>query len=862
MSRSSTPHKQATATQETQLTPGLRLVSSTDLSGRITQCNDAFEVISGYSQKELLGANHNIVRHPDVPKAIYEDMWRTLKDGLPWTQVIKNKRKDGGYYWVQANATPVYDENGQVTGYLSVREAVSEAEKQETQAAWAKVNAGQLKIHHGKFYSGMRRRFVTSVVGPQGHMLTLALLVGVVPLFATHLLFDPMPIWGLFIMAAGMLGIAWWLGSFLESRIQEAIKYLRQLSGGKPKLDMSIRKTYMGQMRAAIQSAALAIGAYREDTETQRDRGNRLHFAVDQAWANMMMLDQDHNVIYINQQLTAFFKSRESVFQSVLPGFQADQVVGSNIDQFDRATEVPFFEPEDQTHYAQFHFGKLYLKLKFVPIFNRMGYRIGTVVEWADKTAEHELLKEVEHIHAGIVHGDLDYRVNLELASDTIRPVAEALNMTLDAIVRSIDMAAHVAINMSVGQFDQVIKAKAPGYFGVVKEALTVSMENISDILAGVQEVSGFIDEDSKKVHNASANLSESAQNQAASLEQTSASMEEITSAVESSSDNAVQAANKAKSAVDRAKGGVSVMQQAIESMDSINTASQKIGDIISLIDSIAFQTNLLALNAAVEAARAGEHGRGFAVVAGEVRALAGKSSDASKEIRALIEDTIEKVGQGSEYVNDSGTALNEIQTAIEETLTVIEEISRSSKEQTKGISQINEAIASIDSGVQKNAAMAEDTNQSAEQLEMLTAAMTKNADSFSIIPRGHASALDSDVNFVRIRMAHRQWRAKARAFIHGFDVGVVPEKAVDPKACELGQWIYGDGQVYRDYPKFQTLEQTHAAMHAHVGKIIELKHLNDTQGAEAELDELERLSNEVVKTLNEMEDEMANTSQ
>ncbi|KUJ72927.1 methyl-accepting chemotaxis protein [Thiomicrospira sp. WB1] len=843
---------------ETPVPEGLRLVSSTDLKGTITQCNDAFEAISGFSRNELLGANHNIVRHPDVPEAVFADMWATLKEGLPWTQVVKNRRKDGGYYWVQANATPVYDDQGQITGYLSVREAVSNSAKQEATRAYEQIKQGKLKIYHGEVYSGLRRNFVTSKMGPQSQMVGLAFLVGVLPLILTHTLVDEMPLWGLLALSALMLGVAFWIGSFLQNRISQAIRYLRQLSGGKPKLDMSIRITYMGRLRAAIQSAALAIGAYREDTESERDRGNRLHFAVDQAWTNMMMMDKDHTIVYVNQQLERFFKAREPQFKQVLPHFQPNHVVGQNIEMFDHEGNAPFFEPEDQTHFSDIELGGLYFKLKFVPVTNRMGMRIGTVVEWADKTSEQELLKEVRHIHEGIVEGNLDYRVNLELASDTIRPVAEALNMTLDAIVKSIDMAANVAINMSVGQFNQKIDAHAPGYFGVVKEALTVSMENISDILAGVQEVSGFIDQDSRRVHTASSNLSESAQNQAASLEETSASMEQITSAVESSSDNAVQASQKAQSAVDRAKRGVTVMQQAIESMDSINTASQKIGDIISLIDSIAFQTNLLALNAAVEAARAGEHGRGFAVVAGEVRSLAGKSSDASKEIRALIEDTIEKVGQGTTYVNDSGEALNEIQTAIEETLSVIEEISRSSQEQSKGLAQINEAVASIDEGVQKNAAMAEDTNQSAEQLEMLTAAMTKNADSFKILPRNHSSALDSDVNFVRIRMAHRQWRAKARAFIHGFDVGVVPEKAVDPKACELGAWIYGSGQQYQSNPKFQKLEQTHAAMHAHVGKIIELKNLGDTKGAEAQLDELERLSNSVVDTLNQMEDEMA----
>ncbi|MGC9386883.1 MAG: methyl-accepting chemotaxis protein, partial [Hydrogenovibrio sp.] len=483
---------------------------------------------------------------------------------------------------------------------------------------------------------------------------------------------------------------------------------------------------------------------------------------------------------------------------------------------------------------------------------------VSTVVEWQDRTLTAQLMSEVRKIHDGILVGDLSCRVDLTKADADFYPIAEALNMTLDSIVRSIDMSTDVAIAMSVGDFQQTIDQPCPGYFGVVKEALTVSMENISDILSGVKEVSDLIDSDSQEVRRASQALSSSSQSQAASIEQTSASMEQMTSAVQSSSENAKEAAEQTRSAALKAEQGVKVMQSAIESMEAISQASERIGDIITLIDSIAFQTNLLALNAAVEAARAGEHGRGFAVVAGEVRNLAGKSADAAKEIRGLIEDTLQKVEQGSRYVNDSGQSLNEIHQSIHEVQTIIDDISKSSQEQTQGISQVNIAISDIDSQVQKNALMAENTSQTAMQLERLTQAMTQNAQTFQIKSRAHKSALGADANFVRIRMAHRQWRAKARAFIHGFDVGVDPQKAVDPKACELGQWIYGAGQHYAAFPSYQALEKNHQAMHAHIGKIIQLQSVGDSAAAEANLDELERLSRVVVEAINEMEGQLA----
>ena len=206
-----------------------------------------------------------------------------------------------------------------------------------------------------------------------------------------------------------------------------------------------------------------------------------------------------------------------------------------------------------------------------------------------------------------------------------------------------------------------------------------------------------------------------------------------MTAAVKHNADNAQQAATVTQTTATQAQAGVDVMHNAIESMEQINTSSQKINDIIGLIDSIAFQTNLLALNAAVEAARAGDHGRGFAVVAGEVRNLAGKSSDAAKDIRILIEDTVKKVSEGTLHVKGSGTALNEIVESIGKVNKIIEEIASSSNEQSIGVSQVNQAITEIDNAVQQNAALVEETAATAEELGNLSEKMNQNIAQFKL---------------------------------------------------------------------------------------------------------------------------------
>ncbi|MDG6778820.1 methyl-accepting chemotaxis protein [Thiomicrorhabdus sp. zzn3] len=853
--------------EEYVIPKGLILVSKTDLHGTIVECNDSFQIASGFSREELLGQPHNLVRHPDVPPAVFRDMWQTLQSGMPWTQIVKNRRKDGGFYWVRANATPVYDQNGKTVGYLSVREVVGEDDKRAATQAYRDIATGKARIKHGQVSYGIRWQDwnLWSRLGPRSQMLVAGLLVGVLPLIVTHTFAEVTPL-QLAIISALILLLSWLMGGFLQRSLKAATTALRRLAGGQKILSLEVTPGYIGQLNGVIDSTALAMGAYRSEADSALDNANRLKLAMDHSLVNMMMTDVNQDIIYINEKFKAFLIERADTFKKYIPGFDPERVMGQSSALFDLGKDKNLKEclntNREEVHYDQFSMGDLLVSLKMVPIHNRVGMYVGSMVEWEDKTLESALLNEVGKLHEGVLMGDLSYRVDMEKAHESVRPIAEALNTTLDSIVRSIDMSTEVAIAMSVGNFQKNITESFPGYFGVVKEALTVSMENISDILAGVQEVSEWIGRDSQEVREASAHLSESTQSQAASIEETSASLEEMTSSVTNSAESAKTAAIQAHEAAKKAEDGALIIAQAIESMEAINASSQRIGDIIGLVDSIAFQTNLLALNAAVEAARAGEHGRGFAVVAGEVRNLAGKSAEAAREIRGLIEDTLGKVEQGSGYVNHSGQALNEIRDAINGVQGIIDEISQASQEQSQGIIQVNQAMSEIDEAVQQNAAMAEQTSQVAQQLETLTYTMKQNAETFKIKSRGHETALGVEINFVRIRMAHRQWRAKARAYIHGFDVGVDPQKAMDPTACELGQWIYGEGIQYRNDPNYQKLEMTHQAMHAHIGKIIELKEIGDNEGAEACLDELERLSGEVIGFINAIEEDMAGMNQ
>ena len=242
---------------------------------------------------------------------------------------------------------------------------------------------------------------------------------------------------------------------------------------------------------------------------------------------------------------------------------------------------------------------------------------------------------------------------------------------------------------------------------GSLAEVVHAVRQNAQSVATGSQQIAG-----------GNQDLSQRTEVQAAALQRTAASMEELGATVKQNADNAKQANQLAHGASAVAIKGGAVVGQVVETMKGINDSSKKIADIISVIDSIAFQTNILALNAAVEAARAGEQGRGFAVVAGEVRNLAGRSAEAAKEIKGLINASVERVAQGTALVDQAGATMTEIVASIRRVTDIMGEISAASTEQSTGVAQVGEAITQMDQATQQNAALVEQSAAAAESLK------------------------------------------------------------------------------------------------------------------------------------------------
>ncbi|WP_290580257.1 methyl-accepting chemotaxis protein [Ketobacter sp.] len=445
----------------------------------------------------------------------------------------------------------------------------------------------------------------------------------------------------------------------------------------------------------------------------------RVRIALDNGSTNTMIADANNQIVYMNKALQDMMSAAESDLRKDLPSFQVSKLMGANMDVFHKnpAHQQRLIRELKDTYEAQIKVGGRTFRLVANPVLSDSGERLGTVVEWLDRTQEVIVENEVNNIVQAAAQGDFSQSLPLAGKQGFFANLANGLNELMKVTNDGMHDIARVLSALAAGDLTQKISADYDGLFKRLKDDANATVDKLEEVIANIIEASSSVTTGANEIAQGNADLSQRTEEQASSLEETASSMEEMTGAVQQTSDNAQHANQLSQNAVGKAEAGGQVVKNAVVAMEEINSSSKRIADIIGVIDEIAFQTNLLALNAAVEAARAGEQGRGFAVVAGEVRNLAQRSAGAAKEIKDLIRDSVKKVEAGTDLVNRSGTTLSEIVEAVREVTAMIGDINAAASEQSSSIIQINQAVGEMDEMTQQNAALVEQASAAGEAM-------------------------------------------------------------------------------------------------------------------------------------------------
>ena len=557
----------------------------------------------------------------------------------------------------------------------------------------------------------------------------------------------------------------------------------------------------------------------------------RLRSALDATSAGMMLADKEGRIVFANASLLA------------MQGKTKAELVGRPIAEFLRGA------PTSTDGQSEVNFGARSFKLTAGALIGASGEALGSLLEWIDRTREVADETELESLLQAAVNGNFSKRVKLEGKAGFVQKTAEGMNRLMGIVSGGLEDVARVLNAVAQGDLTGRIERSYEGTFGQLKDDVNATVAHLRQAMGRLQEVAEAVNTAAREIAEGNADLARRTEQQASSLEETASSMEQFNATIRQNAENARRANECTVSANGVAAQGGSMVKHVMQTMSGIQERSQRITDIIGVIDSIAFQTNILALNAAVEAARAGEQGKGFAVVASEVRALAQRSTQAAKEIKSLISGSVEEVQGGVELVEKAGKTMEQVVSAFRDVAGLVTEISLASKDQSQGMDQVTRAVSQMDQVTQHNSALVEEASAAAESLEEQAQTLVRILSEFQLQERVRKAS--DTMDFDGVIQAHMQWKSKLRDFLDGKGDKLDPAVVGRDDKCALGQWIYGKGAAHSHKPGFAQLKGKHADFHQCAAHVIRLAQGGDKSGADRVLqDEFASLSEQAVSEI------------
>ncbi|MCF8167786.1 MAG: HAMP domain-containing protein, partial [Rhodoferax sp.] len=479
------------------------------------------------------------------------------------------------------------------------------------------------------------------------------------------------------------------------------VEVVTQYAAGK--LDVAMDR--LPGQKARICEALDKVQLTLQDAAQAARTNLRIRNALDKCSTNVMIADSSNHIIYMNETATAMMQRNESELRKVLPQFDARKLVGESIDVFHKnpAHQRGLLANLTGNYSTKIKVGSLSFSLSANPILNAAGERLGTVVEWADRTAEVWVENEVAGLVESAGQGDFSQRLTIAGKEGFFATLSQGMNQLMETSEQGLTDVSELLAAFAQGDLTKRIDRDYAGLFGKVKDNANSTADSLTRVMGEVRAAADALTGAANQVSATAQSLSQAASEQAASVEETTSQIDVMSASISQNSDNAKVTDGMATKASKEATEGGSAVSQTVKAMKQI---AAKIG----IVDDIAYQTNLLALNAAIEAARAGEHGKGFAVVAAEVRKLAERSQEAAKEIGGLA-------GNSVSTAERAGKLLDEIVPSIQKTSELVQEIAAASAEQSESVVQIGGAMGQLSKATQQNASASEELAATSEEL-------------------------------------------------------------------------------------------------------------------------------------------------
>jgi PAS domain S-box-containing protein len=665
-----------------ELTETSSIVSKTDLKGRITYINRDFIEISGFTEAELVGQSHNIIRHPDMPPEAFADLWETVKAGKPWNGIVKNRCKNGDYYWVEANVAPIR-ENGEITSYMSVRSKASRQQIEAADALYAQMRAGKAPK------PSLLSKFSNVVNNiPLSYKAGIALALPLLAMLSLDIIASAYKVGlatSLTVSLAAVLVAYSLLHKWVMSPIRQATAHINEVANGNFHVRLNNHSNdELGLMMQAIKAMQIRLGFDFNNSKKLNEETLRLQIALDNSSTGFSFSDAQNRLLYINNAAKAMWQEMSTEIVKTHPQFNVESMIGGNLGQYIENTEqrTLFAQKLPNRNMLEITMYGHTIKAFIIPVYNNNGEYLGRMTQWVDRTSEVVAEQEVARLVQEAVAGNLAQRADIsKLPEGFVRDTGVGINQILDAVIGPLNVAAQYVADIAQGRIPAKITEHYNGDFNAIKNNLNQCIDAVNAMIADATLLANAAEQGQL------ANRADASQHQG--------DFRKIIEGVNHTLDFVIGPLNTAAEYVDHiAKGDIP--PRITESYNGdFNVIKNNLNTCIDAINRLVDDANMLAQAAA----------EGRVTVRADATLHQGNFRKVVEGVNATLETIVKPISVVKDAVDAINTAANEISSGNND-------LSARTEQQAASLEETASSMEELASTVKQNAENAKQANQ------------------------------------------------------------------------------------------------------------------------------------------------------